>query len=81
VRVFTIGFALEPGTYKTNYPPALGQEYATISESTTQAAYAMLSDCASAAQDFVAAENVESLEAAFSVIGESIIEDVVRLSQ
>jgi len=81
VRVFTIGFALEPGTYKTNYPPTLGQEYATISESTTQAAYAMLSDCASAAQDFVAAENVESLEAAFSVIGESIIEDVVRLSQ
>jgi len=81
VRVFTIGFALEPGTYMTNYPPAWGQDKASIPADTTEAAYAMLADCASSPEDFVAAEDVENLDAAFSVIGETIIEDVIRLSQ
>ena len=81
VRVFTIGFALEPGTYLTNYPPSWGQDEATISEETTDAAYSLLADCASSADDFVAAEDVDELDDAFSIIGESIVEDVIRLSQ
>lgn len=79
VRVFTIGFALEPGTYMTNYGPGYVQTQ-TIDQNTTTAAYAMLADCASSADDFVAANDVESLEEAFHVIGETIIEEVVRLS-
>ena len=86
VRVFTIGFALEPGTYLTNYrstfndnryPEDHTQE---ITSATTEAAYALLADCASSNDDFVPAADVESLEAAFQVIGETIIEEVVRLS-
>ena len=81
VRVFTIGFALEPGTYLTNYPPYLGQDEATITKDTTDAAYSLLADCASSADDFVAAEDVDELDSAFTIIGESIVEDVIRLSQ
>ena len=81
VRVFTIGFALEPGTYKTNYPSYYNRDEQSISSDTTNAAYDMLADCASSPQDFVPAANVETLNTAFRVIGESIIEDVVRLSQ
>lgn len=79
VRVFTIGFALEPGTYMTNYGRNDAQT-ANIRTDTTTAAYAMLSDCASSAKDFVASANVSSLNAAFEVIGETIIQDVIRIS-
>ena len=87
VRVFTIGFALEPGTYLTNYRETFNNNsYAAddtrdITETTTNAAYAMLADCASSADDFVTAEDVETLEEAFAQIGSTIVEDVVRLSQ
>lgn len=77
VRVFTIGFALAPGNYMDNYGSG---GHATIPASTTDAAYAMLSDCASSPDDFVPAESVETLDAAFAIIGKSIVEDVVRLS-
>ena len=63
----------------TNYGPGYVQTQ-TIDQNTTTAAYAMLADCASSADDFVAANDVESLEEAFHVIGETIIEEVVRLS-
>lgn len=87
VRVFTIGFALEPGKYLTNYRSTFNDnrypedDTATISSSTTDAAYTMLADCASSPDDFVPAADVDSLDAAFAVIGETIIQDVVRLSQ
>lgn len=86
VRVFTIGFALEPGTYLTNYRSTFNDtrfpsdHTLDITPETTAAAYALLSDCASSNADFVPAADVESLEAAFRVIGETIIEEVVRLS-
>jgi Flp pilus assembly pilin Flp len=83
VRVFTIGYALEPGTYMTNYPASwgAGNRVRTISQATTNSAYALLSDCASSGQDFVPAEDTDTLEEAFELIGQTIVEDVVRLSQ
>ena len=87
VRVFTIGFALEPGKYMTNYRSTFNNnnyaedDTATIPSSTTDAAYTMLADCASSPDDFVPAADVDSLDAAFAVIGETIIQDVIRLSQ
>ena len=81
VRVFTIGFALEPGTYKTNYPSSWNRDWQKIGRDTTDAAYSMLADCASSPDDFVAAEDAETLDDAFSMIGETIVQDVIRLSQ
>ena len=87
VRVFTIGFALEPGIYMTNYRDTFKNDYysendtRTISSSTTDAAYSMLADCASSADDFVRAEDANSLDHAFRIIGETIVEDVIRLSE
>lgn len=81
VRVFTIGYALQPGTYMTNYPDHYNRPTTNISQDTTTSAFSMLADCASSGQDFVPAENAESLEAAFELIGQTIVEDVVRLSQ
>lgn len=83
VRVFTIGFALEPGTYMSNYPASWGSSYRqfTIDEETTTSAYSLLADCASSGQDFVAAADTNTLDEAFTKIGETIVEDVIRLTQ
>ena len=81
VRVFTIGFALEPGRYMTNYPSNWNSPVATISTTTTDSAYSLLSDCASSGADFVMAEDTTSLSEAFEMIGQTIIQDVIRLSQ
>lgn len=79
VRIFTIGFALEPGTYLTNYTS--GSQTATIEPVTTHSAYSLLEDCASSPTDFVTAEDTSALDEAFTNIGESIVQDVVRLSE
>ena len=81
VRVFTIGFALEPGRYMTNYPNNWNNPVATINSTTTAAAYSLLADCASSGADFVTAQDTERLEEAFEMIGQTIIQDVIRLSQ
>lgn len=81
VRVFTIGFALEPGTYLTNTNSNDPNDRRTIEPETTDAAYNLLADCASTPDDFVPAANVDTLDSAFAVIGESIVQDVIRLSQ
>ncbi len=87
VRVFTIGFALDPGNYMTNYRTTFNSNsyrsdhHQTISTDTTNAAYAMLADCASEQGDFVRAEDASSLDHAFEIIGETIVEEVIRLSE
>ncbi len=81
VRVFTIGFALEPGKYMTNYPRNWNNPIATIDSTTTDAAYSLLADCASSGADFVTAQDTQKLNEAFEMIGQTIIQDVIRLSQ
>ncbi len=78
VEIYTIGYALEPGTYATD-PPS---NYYTTSQSSSSAdtAYNFLRSCASDADHFVKAENTEKLKAAFDKIGADIIADVVRIA-
>ena len=78
VEVFTIGFALEPGTYYADYPNST--QTTEISQSTTNKAYGFLSACATSSEHFIAAKDAAALEQAFEKIGKKIVEDAIRIS-
>ncbi len=78
VEIFTVGFALEPGTYMANYP--FSNQTATIDKSTTDSAYAFLRDCASTKEQFIIAKDSEALDVAFDKIGKKIAQDSIRIS-
>lgn len=78
VEIFTIGFALEPGTYLTSYPST--RYKTTTTKSTSDDAYGFLSACASSKDHFIKAENSDALEEAFVKIGKKIVEDTIRIA-
>ena len=75
VKVYTIGFALEPGYYYDERSD--GAKY--VSSSTSERAYSFLRKCASSPATFIAAEDTDDLIAAFDTIGQQIVADVVRI--
>jgi len=82
VQVYTIGFALEAGTFATNdwsdgHP---SNDYFDITPDTKERSSAVLAACASAPENFLLAEDAAALQSAFDTIGENIIRDVVRLA-
>ncbi len=80
VKIYTIGFALEPGYYGTNATNSWGNEGLThIDEDTTNQAYAFLSNCASSPDTFITATDGAELNAAFARIGKDIVEEVIRV--
>lgn len=83
MRVFTIGFALEPGWYynrngnpRENYYTS---NYEYTSQGESQRAYKMLEGCATNEGDFTTATNAQSLLDAFDAIGDTIVSEVIRL--
>ncbi|GLQ25063.1 hypothetical protein GCM10007853_29370 [Algimonas ampicilliniresistens] len=72
--VYTIGFALEEGTYGDGGWGTVWQN-----SSSTQIAYSFLEECASGPDYFIAAENAEDLNQAFTTIGEEIVSEVIRI--
>ena len=78
VEIFTIGYALEPGNYYSNFPYSNATR--TISKTTTDEAYGFLESCASSEENFVKAENTEALENAFEKISKKISDDSIRIS-
>ena len=80
-RVFSIGFALKPGWYYDGTGSDTDfDNYERIYQSDTDKAYALLSGCASSGSDFVAADDAQQLRDAFTTIGNTIVEEVIRLS-
>lgn len=77
VRIYTIGFALEEGYYKTNYSPT---SYTYLSPDVRDKAYSFLTECSSEPSTFLTAENAEQLEEAFTRIGNDIQTEIIRLS-
>ena len=77
VKIYTIGFALAEGYYKTNYTST---SWTHLSSDVRDQAYAFLSDCASEPSTFLTAENAEQLEDAFERIGKDIQTEIIRLS-
>ena len=92
VEVFTIGFALVPGQFETNewanrsanhytpYPKADEPEWYENSVKSTNLAKGMLQYCASRDENFITADNVTALDAAFDRIGNTIIKEIIRIS-
>lgn len=78
VEIYTIGYALEPGTYPTNPPNSWGTT--TQNQTTTDTAYNFLRSCASSADHFVKAEDTEGLKDAFDKIGADIATDIIRIA-
>jgi len=81
VKVYTVGFALEEGTYETNDwgagdPDNFSREITT--EDLGQS-FALLSACASEGDHFILAEDQEALEQAFEKIGDDILLDIIRV--
>ena len=81
IKVYSIGFALEAGTYETNeWGDATGQPFWNINTDTKNKSVALLSACASEGDHFILAEDTESLAQAFDKIGNEILEEIVRLA-
>lgn len=78
VEIYTIGYALEPGSYATRPPSS--QYWTTLSTSSSTTAYNFMRSCASDADHFIKAENTAALQAAFDKIGADIVADVVRVA-
>ena len=85
VKIYTIGFGLEPGKYGENsyyydrYSRRNVEYTETIDSSTTDAAYSFLSQCATSEENFVTARNSDELNAAFDSIGADIVSEVIRI--
>jgi len=89
VEIFSIGFALVPGQFKTNdwstssywdiyprdedYSEAIGIENANR-------ANGMLQYCASKPENFITANDSSALQTAFDRIGNTIIKEIIRIS-
>lgn len=92
VKVFTIGYGLEPGYYHTrqSYPRDYDEQYdytiyeryhVEIKKPITDRAYAMLQSCAEdSGGKFYKAKDSTELEKAFDNIGSDIVNEVIRLS-
>lgn len=92
VKVFTIGYGLEPGyyhmrdssprDYDVNYDYTIYERYhVEIKKPVTDRAYAMLQSCAEdSGGKFYKAKDAGELEKAFNNIGSDIINEVIRLS-
>jgi len=78
VEIFTIGFALEPGNYYSDFPSASNVD---ISQETTDNAYDFLQACASSPENFIEAEDAAALDEAFEAIGKKIIQDNIRIEK
>ncbi|GHB00379.1 hypothetical protein GCM10009069_23930 [Algimonas arctica] len=76
VKIYTIGFGLEPGKYDTN--SSYGST-TTITSDETDQAYALLSECASDPTMFITANSAEELQSAFDSIGEDIVTETIRI--
>lgn len=76
VKIYTIGFALEPGDY-TGYT---NRQRARLSNYNSAKAYNFLRQSASSNDHFVKAENTAALNDAFDKIGADIISDVIRVA-
>ncbi|NNE58671.1 MAG: hypothetical protein HKN36_11235 [Hellea sp.] len=81
VKVYTIGFALEAGTFATNdWSNHPSEDFYVITPETKERSSAVLAACASAPEHFLLAEDADSLEAVFDLIGNDILKEVVRLA-
>lgn len=81
VKVYSIGFALEPGWYEENdYNRYGNMQYEYINQDTSNSAYAFLTGCATDSSSFIKAENADSLEDAFKTIGNDIVQEIIRIS-
>ena len=79
VKIFAIGYALQPGHYNENNPDNnTATREVTVGMQAT--AHGLLSGCATDASTmFIEADNVEQLEAAFAEIQNAIVEELIRI--
>lgn len=79
VKVFSIGYALQPGVYNANNPnDPTDTERVTVGMQAT--AHGLLSGCATDASTmFIEADNIDQLKAAFDEIQNSIVEELIRI--
>jgi len=77
-EIFTIGYALEVGSYVTNNRQHK-DEVADVNIWNQTNAYNLLQSCASSADNFVKANDAEGLEAAFDTIQNAIVTELIRI--
>ena len=76
VRVFTIGFALDPGQYYNQDNPS---SPVTITEQVRTTAYSLLSQCASEPENFIIAGERNNLQSAFDQIQNAVVKELIRI--
>lgn len=77
-QIFTIGYALEVGSYNANNPwNQYSTAYVNLWNQTN--AYNLLQSCASKDENFVRAGDNNELEAAFDTIQNAIVKELIRI--
>ena len=86
VTVYTIGFALEAGGFRTNdwsqgnVPGGGTASTAVTEQDKLNRAISLMQHCASTSDTFLLADNATELDIAFEQIGQAIFADLVRLT-
>ena len=82
VQIFTVGFALESGTFASNeFEQTSGSPWQAVAPIEKERAVELLSYCASSEAHFTLASDTGELREEFKRIGETILKDVVRLTR
>ncbi len=76
VKIFTIGFALDPGFYYNQDNPNQPKE---VTNGVQAAAYGLLSQCASDEDNFIIAGENNDLQSAFNSIQNAIVKELIRI--
>lgn len=76
VKIFTIGFALDPGQYYNQDNP---NNPVTITEKVRTTAYSLLSQCASSPETFIIAGQDNGLQGAFDQIQNAVVKELIRI--
>lgn len=86
VEIFSIAFALQTGDYRTNQwginnGYSAGADYTRhTSDEDANKARAILQYCASEPSNFITADDSSALDAAFTRIGNDIVQEIIRIS-
>lgn len=79
VEIYSIAYALSPGLYRVNDFRSNPDDTRETTVENSNRARAILQYCASKSENFITADNADALESAFDRIGNTIVNEIIRI--